>query len=308
MSSSPSGEKITFTSGSPRNYFDAITNLADIEPVEISGDLFLPEGDGPFPAIIIVPGSLGLQEHHLATARRFTEMGIAAFAIDPFKARSVTSTVANQAQYSFAASAMDVISAIECLAKRAEIDNSRIGAQGHSRGGSAVLTAASKCFNRVFSAPELCGVYAAYPWCGHQFRNPDIGKTKIRAVIGDQDEWCLPQQVQAHIHAMQVSGGEASIRIVSGAHHSFDRRTPLVNIEDASVAPGAPTIYLAENGAMYHPLSDIPSPDLMDRETMLYGIKAGYGVRGAHLGGGDEGAADIFEEDMLAFWEETLRS
>ena len=54
-----------------------------------------------------------------------------------------------------------------------------------------------------------------------------------------------------------------------------------------------------------HPLTNEAKPDFSERELMLYGIKAGYGVRGAHIGSADNHAAQ-FDADMMAFWSETL--
>jgi dienelactone hydrolase len=257
--------------------------------------------------VIVVPGSLGVAPSHLAHAEALTNEGIGALVIDPFGARAVTSTVANQTQYSFAASAYDVLAAYEVLACRADIDAARIGAQGHSRGGSAVVTAAMRRFaDAVVGANRgLAAAYAAYPWCGHQFLDPAIGSTRLRAVIGDRDEWCLPQQVQAHVHAMRLRGGAASVRIFAGAQHSFDRDTPVELVADASVAPSAPTAYIADDGAFVHPLTGEPDAALSDRELMIYAMKAGYGKRGARIGSEGTIAAE-FRADMVRFWREAL--
>jgi dienelactone hydrolase len=272
----------------------------------ISGHLFMAsEARGRQPVVIIVPGSLGIAPSHLAHARRFTDLQIAACVVDPFEARQVTSTVANQAQYSFAASAWDVCATAAVLAARGDVDRARIGAQGHSRGGSAVMTAATRRFAGATGAPPLCGVYAAYPWCGHQFLDAAIGATLVRAVIGDRDEWCLPQQVQAHVQAMRLTGGAATCRIFPGAQHSFDRGTDIEVIADAAVAPGAPTCYVADDGAFVHPLAETPDPALGDRELMVYGMKAGYGRQGARIGS-RAGDAEAFADDMLRFWKQAL--
>src|SRR5260370_36985754 len=66
----------------------------------------------------------------------------AVLVVDPFGARSVTSTVANQGQFSFAASSYDVLAAAKYLSVLPEIDRAHIGALGYSRGGTAVIPAA----------------------------------------------------------------------------------------------------------------------------------------------------------------------
>ncbi|MXZ86922.1 MAG: prolyl oligopeptidase family serine peptidase [Acidimicrobiia bacterium] len=295
------GEALTIASANPKNFYQAISDTAAMPLLDLWAKLFVPDGAGPFPVVIVVPGSLGLQAHHLAHASTITDSGIAACAIDPFGPRDVVSTVDNQIQYSFAASAWDVLATAEYLADRPEIDASRIGAQGHSRGGSAVLSAASVHFAAATDAPQLAGVYAAYPWCGHQFLNPAVGSTRVRAIIGDLDDWCSPTQVQAHIHAIRVAGSDASVRILPNAHHSFDRTTPLEHVPDAAVAPNAPTVYIADDGAFILPTSDVPDPALVDLDGFLYAAKAGFGVRGAHIAGTPD-LAPLFVKDMMAFW------
>jgi len=303
------GRVVEVPSASPRNYHQAVSDPAAMPRVTIDGQLFLPSGAGArrIPLVIIVPGSLGVAPSHVAHAGTLVAAGLAVFVLDPFGARGVTSTVANQTQYSFAASAFDVLAAWQVLAARPEIDAGRIGAQGHSRGGAAVLTAATRRFTDAVVGPGrgLAAVLAAYPWSGHQFLDPRIGTTRLRVLMGDRDEWCSLQQVQGHVQAIRLTGGDVSLRVFPGAAHSFDRGTAAVRIADAAVAPGAPTTYLADDGACIHPLTGRPDPALTDRDVAVYGLKAGYGVKGAGLGSRD-GEADAFREDMVAFWAGAL--
>ena len=299
------GEALAIMSANPTNFHQAISDTDAMPRQELWGKLFLPEGRGPFPVVIIVPGSLGLQQHHVAKAESITDAGIAACAIDPFGPRGVVSTVDNQIQFSFAASAWDVLATTELLAAHPEIDESRIGAQGHSRGGSAVLGAASVHLAAASSAPKLVGVYAAYPWSGHQFLDPAVGGTRVRAIIGDLDEWCSPMQVQAHIHSMRAAGCDATMRLVRDAHHSFDRATPLEELPHARVAPAAPTVYIADDGAFVDLISGEPDPALVDLDGFLYAVEAGYGVRGAHIAGGGD-LPSVFIDDMMTFWNDVM--
>ena len=299
------GETLTIPSANPRNFHQAISDNDAMPRQDLWAKLFVPDGPGPFPVVIIAPGSLGLQQHHMGIATAITDAAIAACAIDPFSTRGVVSTVERQVQFSFAASAWDVLTTAELLAARPDIDPLRIGAQGHSRGGSAVLNAASVHLAAASNAPKLVGVYAAYPWSGQQFLDPAVDSTRIRAIIGDRDDWCPPMQVQAHIHAMRIAGGDATLRIVPGANHSFDRTTPLEHMPEASVTPGAPTFYIADDGAFILPASDEPDPELIDRDGFLYSIEAGFGVRGAHISGNPE-LVPLFYDDMMTFWTDVM--
>ncbi len=300
-----SGAPLKVPSASPLNYHQAISAPHEMPSIEVDGQLFLPPGASgePLPTVIVAPGSLGVAPSHLQHAETLTDAGFAAFVLDSFGERSVTSTVANQTQFSFAASAYDVLATWKVLAGRPEIDRARIGAQGHSRGGTAVLVAATRGFADAVVGREdgLCAVLAAYPWCGHQFLDPAVGETRVHVSTGDRDEWCSPMQAQALCHTVRLSGGEASLRLVGGAQHSFDRGTTIETIDEAKVSPAAPTAYIDSSGAFIHPLESEPDPALTDRDLMVYALKAGYGQTGAKIGSHD-GEAELFREDMLAFW------
>ena len=302
------GETIEVPSANPLNYWQVLNEPGAMPPVTVDGKLFVPPGArGRLPVVVIVPGSLSIAASHLKHAETLVGLGIAAFVLDPFGARGVSSTVANQAQFSFAASAYDVAATVRVLAAHPAIDPARIGLQGHSRGGSAVLTAVTRRFCEAVHGPALSvhAVLAAYPWCGHQFLDPRVGATEVRVLIGDQDDWVSPQQAQGYVQALRLSGGTASIRIVAGAEHSFDRLEPVQHIPEASVSPAAPTGYLADDGAFIHPTIGKADRSLTDRDLAVYALKAGYGVRGATIGSqGDQ--ATLFREEMTGFFRRTL--
>ena len=307
------GQNFEISTANPLNYFHVISRSAELPKLTIDGKLFLPptdrrKVDGKLPLVMVVPGSLGVAPSHVKHAETLVDDGFAAFMLDSFGARDVTSTVANQTQFSFAASAYDVLAAWQVLAEHPEIDASRIGAQGHSRGGSAVLTAATRRFADavVGAGAGFRSVLAAYPWSGHQFIDPSVDETEIRVIMGDADEWCSPMQVQGHCQAIRLSGGRATMRLIGGAHHSFDRGTGIENVAEASVSPAAPTAYIANDGAFIHPLTGVADSRLVDRDLMIYALKAGYGRKGAKIGSRD-GDDDLFKTDMLTFWRRTLR-
>ena len=295
-----SGLSVRITTGNPLNFYQAISEPQSIETVEIWAQLFQPSSEKSS-LVIVVPGSLGLSESHIFKAKLLTDAGFAVCLMDPFGERGVESTVSNQAQYSFAASAWDILCAVDFLGTLKGVDPARIGIQGHSRGGSAALLAASMQKFTSFTQ-QIAAVYAAYPWCGLQFVDPNVGKTKIRSIIGDQDEWCSIQQVQGFSQSLNLVGSESSVKIVAGAHHGFDRSSSVELDQEASVARGAPTIFIKENGIYMHPLFGESGRETSERDLMLYGIKAGYGSIGARIGTSG-GLANVFHQDMMGFWD-----
>ncbi len=305
------GRNLEVPSADPVNYHQVITT-GDAPPKVIDGKLFLrPDRSEPQPLVIVVPGSLGVGPNHIAHARSLFDAGYATFLLDPFGARSVTSTVADQTRYSFAASAYDVLATLQLLRTNVAVDADRIAAQGHSRGGAAVITAAMRRFADAVVGPEvgLAGVYAVYPWCGHQFSDPGVDpvgrRTTVRAVIGDLDQWCSVQQVQAQVQAIASTGGQATVSVVAGAHHSFDREQPPATVPEAAVAPAAPTATIADDGSLIDPYTGRADPALTDRDLFVAAMKAGHGRTGAVIGSVG-GQAEMFTADMLSFHARTI--
>lgn len=305
------GVNVDIPTAAPTGYVQLLQAPGDMARVTIDGKLFLPKNaaaGAKSPLVMICPGSMGVTDANVRHAETLNAQGLATFVLDPFGARGVTSTVANQTQFSWAASAYDVLAAYKVLSAHPAIDPARIGAQGHSRGGGAVQTAATRVFADavVGEGKGLAAILPAYPWSGHQFLDPSVGPTRVHVLMGDRDEWCSPMQVQGHMQAIRLAGGKASMRLFPGSHHSFDRGTPVEYIANASVSPAAPTSYIDASGAFIDFLTGKPDPKLTDRDMAVYGIKAGYGKKGAHLGstGNDH---ELFRADMIAFWTEALR-
>lgn len=302
----PATEHLRIATANPRNVHEAMSPGGPAERLDIDALLVASGTDRTHPTVVVVPGSSGVSPNHVRHTATLVEAGYAVCLVDPFGARSVESTVANQAQYSFAASAYDVVAALATLGTHPLVDPSAISAQGHSRGGSAVMLAAMRPFvDAVAPGRSFAGIYAVYPWCGQQFLVPDVGSTVVRGIIGDRDEWCSVMAVQAQIHAIRLRGGDASLRIVPGAHHSFDRLEDVHDLPEARVSPNAPIEYLADDGAMIDPLTGTPDPRRTDVDQFRAAVAAGFGQRGARLGGqGDE--PRLFRDDMLDFHRSVL--
>src|SRR5260370_25653912 len=135
------GNTVNVDRGNHKSY-EEIVAKSEFPHLQLNAKLFLPDNKARHPVVIIVPGSSGVGNSAIAHATALTSAGIAALVIDPFGARSVTSTVADQGQVTFAASSYDVLAAAKYLSTLPEIDGAHIGALGYSRGGTAVLQAA----------------------------------------------------------------------------------------------------------------------------------------------------------------------
>jgi len=133
----------------PFSYYseDIIFNTAD--NLKLKGTLTLPKKDGKFPTVIIISGS-GPQNRdgemyghkpYFVIADELTKKGIGVFRFDE---RGVGKSEGNFETSTINVQSADIISAIEYLKTRKEVNNKKIGLLGHSIGGVVAPKVASE--------------------------------------------------------------------------------------------------------------------------------------------------------------------
>ena len=279
--------------------------------VSLTAQLFLPpETVGRVPAVIIVPGSGGIGPHHLEQAGELLSAGLAVLVLDPFYARGIGNTIADQGRLTWAASAYDVLAALTYLRSRREIDTKRIGAVGSSRGGTAVMMAIAAPFSDaiVGQGNGLRAVVAGYPWCGTQFRSARLTKRAALLVMqGDRDDWVSVQQCQDAVHALSVAGGDAKMKIFTGGLHAFDRSgVPPTRIETAVTSTIYPTVYMDDAGRYFDLRSGDVDPSLKASDFASKSIAGGFLHKGVTIGTTGTQAAEYVSE-MVRFLKSQLK-
>jgi uncharacterized protein len=107
--------------------------------ITLAGTLTLPKGEGPFPAVVLIPGSgpqdrdesLASHRPFLLIADAFTRKGIAVLRCDK---RGVGKSTGNPDIATTMDLAADAKAALAYLKSRKEVDGTRIGLLGHSEG------------------------------------------------------------------------------------------------------------------------------------------------------------------------------
>jgi dienelactone hydrolase len=277
------------------------------DAVTLHAQLFVPTSAKPCAAVIIVPGSGGVNPAMLLHAQALTDAGIAACVLDPFTGRSVINTIAVQEQFSFAASSYDVFACVKFLNTQPDIDPQRIGAMGYSRGGIAVSQAAMSqlATPALGKLPHLRAALAAWPWSGFQFTEPNIGKTALRFVAADSDQWASIVQCQAYYNAIKARNPSTSVslRLVKNAHHGFGYGIPERQWPEAMKAMHAPIVYFGNDGVMLDIWTNEPRPGLDDKAIVSQ--LASYITRGVTVGSKDGQMAD-FMQDFTSFFQANL--
>lgn len=151
------------------------------EDRQLAGFLARPDGDGPFPALVVIHEIFGLQANIKRHAQRFAEEGYAALAVDLFAGRNRTicmfSLLSGLLFNSLNSQGVrDLKSSLNYLEALPFVDRERVGAVGYCLGGS--LAVAWACTDNRLKAiapyygmnpkpqealARLCPVVGSYP-------------------------------------------------------------------------------------------------------------------------------------------------
>jgi dienelactone hydrolase len=151
-----------------------------------AGELILPQGSGPFPAVIVLHGCYGVSPNYRIWARWLASWGYAALIIDSFRPRGIAILCGRGRELPPALRARDAFAAAAYLGKRSDIDPNRIGAIGFSHGGWSALFAAIDDAATRSGTPPLKAIVAFYPWS--LAVSPRLA-TDVQILIGDADDW-----------------------------------------------------------------------------------------------------------------------
>ena len=129
--------------------YDAVDVAYENHGIKLAGTLTIPRGIGPFPAALMITGSgpenrdeaIFGHKPFLVIADHLTRHGIAVLRLDD---RGVGQSTGNSTMTSIEEMATDVLTGIQFLKGRKEIDPGRIGVIGHSEGGIVGPLAASQ--------------------------------------------------------------------------------------------------------------------------------------------------------------------
>ena len=229
-----SQEKITFSSANPFGLKDIITALDRQKKQEVEGILRFPKGEGPFPLVLGVAGSLDWSIHHLEYLEMYRSMGIATFEVKSFSSRNVTSTVGSQTEVTTSMMILDAYKAFEKLANDPRIDKNRVAITGWSLGGGVALFSGwlplvEKITNKVKFAAHL----SIYPPCIVEPEVLRFTDAPMHIMIGALDDWVPAAACEELVPKIKDSGANIGLTVFPDSHHSFDKDTPLSFKENA---------------------------------------------------------------------------
>lgn len=178
----------------------------------LNGYLAYPEGDGPFPGVIVIHEIYGLNDNIRDIARRFADQGYAALAVDLFTSKNRAICMARfMGQMIFKsldnASLHHLKSALSYLAEQPCVDSNRVGAIGFCMGGGFAIAWACTDNRLKVIAPfyagnprPLAAVARACPVVG-SYPEQDFTAKQGRRLDVTLDEYQVPHDIKIYPHA-----------------------------------------------------------------------------------------------------------
>jgi dienelactone hydrolase len=235
-------------------------DLTNAAPTQLTGLLFRPIGEGPFPAIVALHGcgallvNGGLGAHHRDWALRLKGLGYVVLMPDSFAPRGVTEvcTLKNSPVRPGEERVRDTYGALVYLQSLPFVRHDRIGLMGWSHGGGTILHTVGA---HVSARPkDLAHDYkvaiAFYPGCSKVVKRADWGPnaTPLTILMGDKDDWTPVAPCLSFVEHEKAKGHHVDIVAYPGALHGFEFPDQKVHTRDG-VATDTGTVSMGTDPA-----------------------------------------------------------
>jgi dienelactone hydrolase len=192
--------------------------------------IFKPAGEGPFPAVVILPSCGGLRPEILDWARKAVAHGYVAFVVDPVTSRGQPVCVPASPSNHYRGT-KDAFQALAHLRRFPFVDQQRIGLLGFSWGAMVGLLASSQTFADLFSpAQRYVAAVGLYPLChvdpmqgrpAVDFVRPDHDRPAL-ILLADQDVEAPAADCLALLKPLAEKGQPVEWHVYPGATHCWD--------------------------------------------------------------------------------------
>ncbi|WP_176439501.1 dienelactone hydrolase family protein [Rhizobium esperanzae] len=180
------------------------------------GYLSRPEGDGPFPAIVVMHGC----DHLRSSVRelwpkRLVRWGYVVLVVDSFTTRNL----ADPCRSHLPARAFDAYGALDFLSKSGFVDAQRVALMGFAAGGTTTLDATKIEGYEQLMERKFRAAIAYYPAC-----DADRGDPTVPTLImtGERDNWSRAERCQKRLARLSDNAPPVELNVYKGVYHNFD--------------------------------------------------------------------------------------
>ncbi len=192
----------------------------------ISGELRLPQGPGPFPAIVLAHGCAGNRGVEPAWGALLRSWGYATFVLDSFHARGLSEVCTNGPTLVPLQRVPDAYGALRLLAAHPRIDPQRVALMGFSHGGALTMLASTAWAKDTYAPsgqPSFRAFFPFYPNCNAVFPERSRVSAPVRIHAGAADDWTPARPCADLAAALKAAGQDVAIDVYPGAQHAFDQ-------------------------------------------------------------------------------------
>jgi len=205
--------------------------------MKLTGILMKPDGDGPFPAVVLLHGCSGMYSKYSSNlyntwASRLVNWGYVTLQVDSLGPRDKTNICARTTSVHPYERMYDAYAGKSYLVSHSYVDNKRIVVMGWSHGGSTTLyTVDNERLDRIRSDPFKAAI-AFYPHCGDQ--SLLHLNTPLLILIGGEDDWTRAPLCK-NMRLEPKTSYEVTLKVYPGAHHGFDFEGVDIEVEGHQV-------------------------------------------------------------------------
>jgi dienelactone hydrolase len=207
-------------------------NLTPGTPTKIDGVLSKPEGDGPFPAVVLMHGCAGVSPQLDRWSKWLVEQGYVAIIVDSFGSRRMPGDCKPEAggkeELPITARFDDAGGALRYLMSQPYVRPDRIGILGFSQGGVYSMASINgpsldRARRRGIHQPTLGFRAAVGVYPGGCFSLVDeLVVRPLLVLIGGADDWTKADTCREMVEKMKAKKADATIVVYPGAYHYFD--------------------------------------------------------------------------------------
>jgi dienelactone hydrolase len=217
--------------------------------VVLRAELFKPDGDGPFPAVVALHGCGGLGSHsepvqarYRDWAERLVKDGSAVLLPDSYGSRGLgpQCRVNERRLTARRERVADILAARQWLVQQSWARRERISLIGWGNGASALLWAVRPQLSPRGEEPDFRSAIAFYPDCSVSAGLGWSARIPTLLLIGAKDDVTPPPACRQMIDGARGRSALTRIVIYPGAYHDFDRPNLPLQVNAASPDVASP--------------------------------------------------------------------